>query len=81
MDPALYTNHLSDGWAAFLNISHALPIRIVKTITEVGSVTLTLSSFKEEKVDDRIFDIPELVPDGKLNVLKIANRELMRIKK
>ena len=81
MDPALYEKHMSEGWAAYLKISHALPIRIVKTITDVGSVTLTLSSYKEGNVDDRIFEIPELIPDKDLNIFKIANRELMRIKK
>jgi hypothetical protein len=81
IDPALYAKHISDGWAGYLQISHALPIRIVKTITDVGTVTLTLSSYKEEKVDENIFNIPELVPDKELNAIKIANRELMRIKK
>jgi hypothetical protein len=81
MDPTLYANHIYDGWAGYLNISHALPVRIVKSIKGVGTVTLTLSSYKEEKVDSMIFEIPELVPDKDLNIIKIANRELMRIKK
>ena len=81
IDPALYTNHIYDGWAPYLNLSHALPIKIVKSIYDVGSVTLILSSYKEEKVDDKIFNIPELIPDSDLNAIKIANRELMRIKK
>ena len=81
VDTGLYSNYIYDGWSGYLKISHALPIRVVKSINGVGSVTLTLSSFKEEKVDDKIFDIPELIPDPNLNVIKLVNRELMRIKK
>jgi hypothetical protein len=81
VDPILYTNYVYDGWAGYLKISHALPIRIVKSINGVGTVTLTLSGYKEEIVDDKIFTLPELIPDKDLNVIKIANRELMRIKK
>jgi hypothetical protein len=80
IDPALYANHISEGWAGYLQISHALPIKIMKSINGVGTVTLTLSTFKEETVDDKIFEIPELIPDSGLNALKIANREVMRIK-
>ena len=81
VDPIFYNGYIYDGWAGYLNISHSLPVRIVKSIDGLGTVTLTLSSYKEEIVNDKIFVIPELIPDPNLNIIKIANRELMRIKK
>ena len=81
MDTALYANHIYDGWAGYLRIAHALPVRVVKSITGLGTVTLTLSSYNTEKIKDSLFYIPELISDRSLNIFKIANRELMRIKK
>jgi len=81
LDSTLYKNYVYDGWAGYLKIAHALPIRIVKTINGIGTITQTLINYKEEKVDDKIFYVPELVSDQSLNVIKMANRELMRIKK
>ncbi len=81
VDTSFYTNYIYDGWAGYLKISHALPVRIVKSIIGIGTVTLTLTSYKAESVDDKIFDLPELVPDKDLNKIRLANRELMRIKK
>jgi len=81
IDPSLYANHIYDGWAGYLKISKSLPLRIVKSINGVATVTLTLSSFNTEKVDGQIFSIPELVSDHDLNIIKIPNREVMRIKK
>jgi hypothetical protein len=81
VDTALYSKHIYDGFAGFIKISHSLPVRIVKTIKGLATVTLTLSSYNNDKVDDSEFDIPELVYDRDLNIIKLPNREVMRIKK
>jgi hypothetical protein len=81
VDSTFYTNYIYDGWAGYLKIAHSLPVRVVKKIDGLGTVTLTLSSYMEENVNDKIFVIPKLIPDPDLNIIRIANRELMRIKK
>lgn len=81
VDPKLFENHIYDGWADFLKISKALPICIMKSTKGFGKVTFTLVSQKCETIKENLFQIPQLVPDKDLNIVKIGNRELMRIKK
>ncbi len=81
VDHTLYENHKLDGWADFLKISHALPIKIVKTVKGLSEVTLTLIKHTEETIDPKLFIIPELIPDESLNIIKVGNRELYKIKK
>jgi hypothetical protein len=81
VDPALFSKHTYDGWADFLKISKALPLKIVKTTKGMMSVTMTLVTTRTEVIDEKLFLIPKLVPDKDLNLIKIANREVMRIKK
>jgi len=81
VDPALFAKHINDGWAAFLNISKALPVKIVKETKGMITTTMTLAYFKSETVNEKRFAIPHLVPDKNLNISQVANRELMRIKK
>lgn len=81
IDASLFSKHTYDGWADFLKISKALPLKIVKTTKGMMTITMTLISSKTEVIDDKLFSIPTLVPDKDLNVVKIANREIMRIKR
>ncbi|MBN8572638.1 MAG: hypothetical protein J0M05_01890 [Candidatus Kapabacteria bacterium] len=81
VDPALFSKHVYDGWADFLKISKALPVKIVKTTKGMMTVTMTLVTTKTEVIDEKLFSIPKLVPDKDLNLIKIANREVMRVKK
>lgn len=81
VDPKLFENHTYDGWASFLKISSALPIRIVKSTKGLATVTTTLIRHREEAIDEKLFIIPKLVPDKDLNIIKIPNQELMRIKR
>lgn len=81
IDPSLFSKHTYDGWAEFLKISKALPLKIVKTTNGMMTITMTLISSKAEVIDEKLFSIPKLVPDKDLNIVKIANREIMRIKK
>lgn len=79
VDPELFSKHTYDGWADFLKISKALPVKIVKTTEGIMSITMTLVAIKSEVIDEKLFLIPKLVPDKDLNMVKLANREVMRI--
>ena len=81
VDPSLFAKHTYDGWADFLKISNALPVKIVKTTEGIMTVTMTLVTTKTEVIDEKLFSIPTLVSDEDLNIIKIANREVMRIVK
>lgn len=79
-DPKLFKAHIYDGWSEFLQHSSALPVRIVKEVNGMSTVTMELVSAKPETVDPKLFDIPKLKADPDLNMIKIGNREIMRIK-
>ena len=81
VDAKLFENHIYDGWADFLKISNSLPIKIVKSVKGLTTVSHTLIRHKEETIDLKLFEIPELLPDQDLNLIKIGNRELFRMKK
>jgi hypothetical protein len=80
IDPKFFAKHIYDGWAEYLKISGALPVRIVKEVG-VATVTFTLNRKKSETIDAKLFSIPKLVEDQELNQIRIANREMMRIVK
>lgn len=79
VNPDLFSKHVYDGWAEFLKISNALPMKIEKSVGGMMTVTMALSSFKAEAVDEALFLIPKLAPDSDLNMIKLANVEMMRI--
>lgn len=81
VDFKLFEKHIYDGWADFLKISNSLPIKIVKSVKGLSTVSLTLIRHTEETIDPKLFEIPKLIPDKDLNLIKIGNRELFRIKK
>ena len=81
VDPKLFEKHIYDGWADYLKISKALPIRIVKKVKGLATVTFTLAAQRAGKIDENLFKIPKLVSDKDLNAFKMANTEIMRIKK
>ncbi|MFZ4401091.1 MAG: hypothetical protein ACOYO1_13725 [Bacteroidales bacterium] len=76
-----FANHIYDGWAEYLKISNALPLKIVKTTKGMMTITMTLVSSQPEVINEKIFSIPTLISDNDLNSVKTANREVMRIKK
>jgi hypothetical protein len=80
VDATLFEKHVYDGWASYLKIAHALPVRIVKS-TGMTTIIFTLSRQRAEPVDDMIFGIPTLVADKDLNLAKMNGKEMMRIKK
>ncbi len=81
VDASLFQGHVYDGWAEFLKISGVLPVQIVKTVKGMTTATQTLVSIKQEAIADELFTIPTLIPDEELNVIKVAGKELMRIKR
>lgn len=81
VDSKLFENHIYDGWADFLKISNSLPVKIIKSVKGLSTVSFTLTRYTEETIDPELFEIPKLKPDKDLNLIKIGNRELFRIKK
>jgi hypothetical protein len=80
VNPDFYTNHIYDGWYEFLKISKSLPIKIVKIANGMMTVTQTLITTKKDLIDDKLFQVPNLVSDKDLNSIKSPNREIMRFK-
>ncbi len=60
-NPDLFVNHSCDGWFEFLKISKSLPLRIDKTMTGSITIRLIMKEYKEEKIEDNIFFIPNLI--------------------
>ncbi|MBK7554863.1 MAG: hypothetical protein IPI55_09720 [Flavobacteriales bacterium] len=79
VDAALFAKHVYDGWADFLKISNALPVRIVKTTKGMMTVTMTLVSAKKQPIADGLFAIPTLVAADDLDIVKLPNKKMMRI--
>ena len=80
IDPQLFTNHIYDGWYEFLKISKSLPIKIVKIVNGMMTVTETLITSKKESIVDNLFTVPTVISDKDLNIIKSPNREIMRLK-
>jgi hypothetical protein len=80
VNPDLFSKHIYDGWAGFLKISKALPVRIIK---DAGGMSITLDLVKKEtkKIDNAMLTIPKLAADEDLNALKTKNMEVMKIVK
>ncbi|MCL2131357.1 MAG: hypothetical protein FWH36_02695 [Lentimicrobiaceae bacterium] len=81
IDPTLFENHIYDGWADFLKISNSLPIKIIKSIDGLITTTFDLIRHSEETIDPKLFKIPKLKANKKLNFMKSLNMEVMKIKK
>ena len=80
VNPDFYNHHIYDGWYEFLKISKSLPIKIVKTMNGMMTITQTLITTKKDPIDDKLFVVPNLVSDKDLNVIKSPNKEIMRLK-
>ncbi len=81
MDATLYAPHVTEAWGDYLKIAKALPIKITKGVNGIMTVTLTMVSAEKKSIDDKLFEIPVLVKDKDLNIIKMKNSEMMRIKK
>ncbi|WP_298504619.1 hypothetical protein [uncultured Maribacter sp.] len=60
MDSTLYSNHKYDMWSEYLKLSNSLPLKIIKRIDGMMTITMTLKETKEHSVNDKIFKLPKL---------------------
>jgi hypothetical protein len=70
MDSALYSKHKYDMWSEYLKISNSLPLKIVKRMDGMMTITMTLKEIKEHSVNDKIFKLPKLELSKEFNVSK-----------
>lgn len=79
MDPALYKNFTYNMWNKYLELSKALPLRIVKK-GGADSITLvmTLETASYAKIDDSIFELPKMRLDEELSALMPSNQKAYR---
>ncbi len=80
VDPVLFLKHEYDGWAEYLQLAKSLPIQIVMTTNGIMTNTMTLLYSKELVIDQKLFRIPNVVLDERLNILRLPNKVAMRIR-
>ena len=78
IDPTLYSKYIYEGWAEFVKISGALPLKIVRTTKGVMSISMTMIKIEQTSVSDNIFTIPSLSYDQDLNALPMPNKKFYR---
>lgn len=79
-NPEKFKGHIYDGYYEFLKLSNSLPIMIIKEAGGMTTITISLIDSFENKIDDSIFQIPELIEDEELNSLNIGTGKMMKIK-
>ncbi|MCK6617635.1 MAG: hypothetical protein L6Q51_08320 [Cyclobacteriaceae bacterium] len=80
VNPELFANHTSEGFAEFLKMSGSLPLQIVKSVMGMDIIQ-TAVDIQQGSVDRNAFNIPELVEDESLNAIRMPGTTIMRIKK
>jgi hypothetical protein len=60
----LFPGYVYDGWSAYLKLAKAYPVKIVKVIKGLYTLSYTLVKASSEKVPDTLFDLPPLRPSG-----------------
>ncbi len=76
MDSSLFTNYNYDMWYGFLKISNALPLKIVKKVNGFMTTTMTLSSYKEKEINNKIFQLPKMHKDIELSSYGLSHQEV-----
>ena len=79
-NPEQYKGHIYDGYYEYLKISKSLPIVIIKETGGMITITMSLAEYKEDKIEDSLFQIPELVEDEELNSFNFGAGKMMKIK-
>jgi hypothetical protein len=79
VNPALFSQHSSEGLAEFITRTKCLPLQIVSN-TMGMTVVQTAAEIRPGKVDTDMFGVPELVEDESLNLIKLPGIKMMRIK-
>ncbi|QOI97721.1 MAG: hypothetical protein HRU69_09545 [Flammeovirgaceae bacterium] len=80
VNPALYAQHTSEGFAEFLKMSGSLPLQVVRSAMGMNIIQ-TAVAVQEGRVDKDAFYVPPLVEDKNLNAISIPGTTYMRIKK
>ena len=47
-------------WSEYLKLSNSLPLKIVKRMDGLMTITMTLIEIKEHTVNDKVFKLPKL---------------------
>jgi hypothetical protein len=79
INPEIYKGHIYDGFYAFLNISHSLPIVMIKKAGGVMTTTFSLINSSETKIDDSLFQLPKLIVDEEFNQSHFSLGQIMKI--
>lgn len=80
MDPELFEGHIYDAWYDYLKLSGSLPVKIIKEAGKMMTITMSLVDASETRIEDSVFQIPELVEDEELSSFDIGTGKMMRIK-
>ncbi len=81
VNPELFSKHVYDGWSEFLKISKALPLQIVREAPGMMTVISTIIMSTPGTVPSLTFEVPPLVADESLNIIKMPISEIMRIER
>ncbi len=79
MDSDLYKNHKYDMWFEFLQVSRSLPLRIVKKVSGMMTITMDLIDVKEFKVDMAKFDLPKMKLDKEMSKYVAKNQVVYKV--
>lgn len=83
LDSEKFKNHNYEYFNAIINISKSYPLEIVKKVSDLISIKMTLLTMEEIKIDDTLFELPKFEKAEKEYaemILKITGSEVMKIK-
>lgn len=83
INPNHFSKHNYEYFNTLIGITSSYPLEIIKTISNIMSIKMTLISILEEKIDDSIFELPKLKKaekDYSEMMLKITGSKVMKIK-
>ncbi len=67
INPELYKDYNYDQFYQFLKIANSLPLKIEKQINNFYKTTYILYSYTDEKVNEKIFNIPKMKENKELS--------------
>jgi hypothetical protein len=83
LDPKLFGKHNYEYLNTIIELTNSYPLEIVKKINNFVSVKMTLVAISEHKIDDSLFELPELEKAEKdyyEMMLKMTGSEVMKLK-
>jgi len=79
VDPTLFRGYVYQGWAGYLQLARALPLKIVEYKSGVAIITTTLIAQRPEKVDPALFILPKLASSKEADKPTAPNLTMMRV--